>query len=317
MQRWHLRRRFPLSVRRFYGGCAQSLAGIAVVIFALTLSAAEPRLRIVTSFCPLYCWTANIVGDLAEVENLLPARAEPHEYAFTPGDARKLGKADLIVVNGFGLEPWLPKFLRSNPSARTRFVNISAGLHSQLIAGEHDHGHPDHDESARINPHIWLDPQLAAHGVSNILTALQRFDSTHNAAYSNNAAAYVERLRKLDSDIGQMLAGVTNRSIVTWHDAFPYFARRYGLEIIGVVEEVPDVNPTPKYLSRLGRTIRERGIHVIFVPSGGRSRLARRIATDLHVELAELDTLESGPLTASAYEERMRHNAAVLQKYLK
>ena len=295
----------------------RSLASIAVIIFAVTLSAAEPPLRIVTGFFPLYCWTANVAGGFAKVENLLPSRVEPHDYAFTPNDARKLGEADLIVVNGFGLESWLSQFLRSNPSARTRIVNISAGVDSQLIAGEHDHGHANHDESAHINPHVWLDPQLAAHGVSNILAALQRLDPKHSAAYSSNAVAYIERLRRLEGDVRQTLAGITNRAIVTWHGAFPYFARRYGLEIVGVVEEVPDVNPTPKYLSRLGRTMRERGIRVIFVPLGSQSRLARRIAADLRVELAELDTLESGPLTPSAYEERMRHNAVVLQKYLK
>ena len=295
----------------------QLVAFITILCSATTLFAAEPRPRIITSFFPLYCWTASVAGEHAVVENLLPPRAEPHDYAFAPSDARKLGEADLIVVNGFGLESWLPKFLHSIPSARNRIVNVSAGLDNELIAGEHDHGPAEHEEAAHANPHIWLDPQLAARGVSNILFALQRLDPKQSAAYSNNSLAYIERLRKLDDDIRQTLSGATNRAIVTWHDAFPYFARRYGLKIAGVVEEVPDVNPTPKYLSHLGRTIRERGIRVIFVPPGGQTRLARRIATDLDVELAELDTLESGPLTPSAYEERMHHNAAVLQRYLK
>ena len=295
----------------------QRPAVFVILFFTAALSAAEPRLRIVTSFFPLYCWTASVAGEHAVVESLLPPRAEPHDYAFTPSDARKLGEADLIVVNGLGLETWLSKSLRSAPASQARLLNVSAGIDSELIAGEQDHSHAEHEEAAHANPHIWLDPQLAARGVSNILFALQRLDPKQSVAYSNNALTYLERLRKLDDDIRQTLSGATNRAIVTWHDAFPYFARRYGLKIAGVVEEVPDVNPTPKYLSRLGRTIRERGMRVIFVPPGGQTRLARRIATDLDVELAELDTLESGPLTPSAYEERMRHNAAVLQRYLK
>jgi len=111
--------------------------------------------------------------------------------------------------------------------------------------------------------------------------------------------------------------GITNRAIVTYHDAFPYFARRYGFEIAGVVEEVPEVNPTPRYLAKLSRLMRERNIRVIFIAAGGRTRLAERIAADLRVELVELDPLETGPLRPAAYEERMRNNLSVLQKQLR
>ncbi|HWN93823.1 MAG TPA: metal ABC transporter substrate-binding protein, partial [Methylomirabilota bacterium] len=293
------------------------LAAIVSLLFVVSACPAERRPHIVTSFFPIYGWTASVAGEHAVVENLLSARAEPHDYAFTPSDARKLGQADLIVVNGLGLESWLPRFLRGSPSSRARILDVSAGLGARLIVGEHGHGHGEHDETAHANPHVWLDPQFAAHGVSNILFVLQRIDPAHRAVYASNATAYVARLRKLDEDIRQSLAGAPNRAIVTWHDAFPYLARRYELEIAGVVEEVPDVNPTPKYLSRLGRMMRERGIRVIFLAPGGQTRLARQIASDLRVELVELDTLESGPLSPSAYEERMRHNAAVLQKHLK
>ena len=284
----------------------QRLAFIAILFFAVALSAAE-RPRVVTSFLPLYCWTANVAGENATVENLLPARAEPHDYAFTPGDARRLGGAGLIVVNGLGLEPWLPKFLRGSPTSNDRVLAIGTGLGGQRILGD----------AARPNPHVWLDPQLAAYGVSNLALALQRIDPPRAAAYADNARMYLARLDRLDHDIQQSLAGITNRAIVTYHDAFPYFARRYGLEIAGLVEQVPDVNPTPKHLAQLSRMMRARGLRVIWVPVGGRTRLAERIAADLKVELVELDTLETGALSPSAYEERMRANAAVLQKHLK
>ena len=289
------------------------------ILLCTVAEGADLRPRLVTSFFPLYCWAVNVAGTNALVENLLPPRAEPHDYAFTIGDARKLAVADLIIVNGLSLEGWLPKFLKGSPAARDRVVSVSAGLEAQFISGElhHGHDHAEHDESAHANPHLWLDPQLAAHGVSNILVALQRVDPAHAANYSANAHAYLATLQKLDADIRLSFASVTNRALVTYHDAFPYFARRYGLEIAGVVELVPEVNPTPKYLSRLGRTMHERNLRVLFVATGGNTRLARRLAEDLHVQLAELDTLESGPLHPSAYEERLRHNAGVLQKYLK
>jgi zinc transport system substrate-binding protein len=273
---------------------------------ALGAAAGESRPLVVTSFVPLYSWTANIAGDSTRVESLLPARAEPHEYAFTPGDARKLNSAQLIVVNGSGLEAWLPKWEGSTPGAQAKVVNISTGLAGELIGtGKH------------ANPHFWLDPLLACEAVSNITAALQRVDPTHAVAYATNAVRYTTRLQQLDAEIRSGLAAVTNRAIVTYHDAFPYFARRYNLEVAGVVELIPDVNPTPKYLARLSRTIRDRQIRCIYVPPNSVSRLARQIAEDLRVPLVELDTLEAGEQTPDAYESRMRANLRVLRESLR
>ncbi len=293
-----------------------------VLTLALTAQAAEKRLRVVTSFFPLYCWTANVAGDRADVENLLSGRAEPHEYAFTPADARKLSNADLVVINGLGLESWFPKFQRSSSFQSNRLVVVTAGLKSELLYGvhhhthDHEHDHAGHEHEA-ANEHTWLDPLLAAHGVSNILVALQRADPANAAAYASNAAAYVVRLKELDGLIRQSLVGVTNRAIVTYHDAFAYFARRYALEVVGVVEQVPQVNPTPRALAQLHRTTRERKVRALFIPPGGENRMARRLSKDLGLELAELDTLETGPLSPAAYEEQMKFNARSLAKHLR
>jgi zinc transport system substrate-binding protein len=297
-----------------------------VALFIATLGMFTPspaeaatRPRIVTSFFPLYCWTVNVAGEFADVENLLPGRVDPHSYSFTTSDARKLTSADLIVVNGLGLESWLPKVQRNGTVATNKVVSVTAGLKSQLLFGaHHHHDHDGHDHAGeQANEHIWLDPTLAAHGVSNILAALQSLDPAHAAAYASNAQAYVARLHQLDVDIRAKLAGVTNRAIVTYHDAFPYFTRRYGLEIAGVVEQQPGVPPGPKYLSELGKKIRAQKIPAIFVPPGVRNPLAQRLARDLKVQLAELDTLESGPLSPSAYEQQMMLNATVLETSLK
>jgi zinc transport system substrate-binding protein len=288
---------------------------------------ADKRLRIITSFFPIYCWTTNVTGDRAVVENLLPPKAEPHTYAFTPGDARKLAAADLVIINGLGLETWVSAYLRNVPDGSNRLVTTTAGLRAQLIyGGEHHHHHHGHGDGAhdhgshhgeQPNEHTWLDPMLAAQGVSNILAALQRVDPAHAATYASNAVRYIERLEQLDYDISLALGNITSRSIVTYHDAFPYWAQRYNLEVVGVVEQVAEVNPGPRHLSRLARTMREEKVRAICVPVGGATRIARQIASDLKVRLVELDTLESGPLTPSAYEERMRYNANALAEVLK
>jgi zinc transport system substrate-binding protein len=301
-------------------GASRLLAAVAGMLLVLSAPAAQ-RPRVITSFLPIYSWTVNVAGEFADVENLLPASAEPHEYAFKIEDVRKLTQADLVIINGLGLESWLQKFKRSSVVATNKIVAVTDGLQQQLLFGEHHHHHAAHEDRShgheQPNEHTWLDPQLAAHGVSNILAALQRIDPAHSAAYASNAQAYVVRLRQLDREIAARLSGVTNRAIITYHDAFPYLARRYGLEIAGMVEKVPGENPSARHLTEFGKTIRARRIPVIFVPPGGRTPLARRLAKDLKVKLAELATLESGPLSPSAYEEYMLGNAKVLETHLK
>lgn len=282
------------------------LLKLLLVASAALCAAAQPV--VVTSCLPLYSWTANIAGSLARVDNLLSSRAEPHDYAFSPGDARRLNAAQLVVVNGLGLESWLNQWLRSDPDrASAKLVTLADGLREQAIRGV----------TPNLNPHFWLDPKLACIGISNIAAALQRIDPPNAVAYRSNAVGYVDRLRRLDQEIEEGLAPLTNRVIVTYHDAFPYFAKRYNLDVAAVVEEVPDVHPTPRALARIQEVIRARGVKVLYIGSGERSPIAKRIAADLKIELAELDTIEAGELKANAYETRMRANLDVLRRTLR
>jgi ABC-type Zn uptake system ZnuABC Zn-binding protein ZnuA len=286
--------------------------------------AAEPagKLRVLTSFLPVYCFTANIAGDLAEVENLLPANVGPHDYQFAPRDLRKLSSAQLFIVNGLGMEDWLAKAVKASKGSKTATVieafasvlktNLVTELPHIHLPGEHAH---HHDGGA--NPHLWLDPTLAAQAVTNILVALQKADPKNATGYAANAARYVERLQALDADLTTALAPFKSRRIVTYHHAFPYFTRRYGLNLVGVIEEVPDVEPSPKYLSALLKVMREQDVKVIFTEPQFSPKLAQRISQDAKVPVAELDTLETGPLKPTAYEEGLRRNLNTLLKHLK
>jgi ABC-type Zn uptake system ZnuABC Zn-binding protein ZnuA len=120
----------------------------------------------------------------------------------------------------------------------------------------------------------------------------------------------------LDQEIRAVLGAVPGRSIITQHDAFSYFARRYGLHIAGVLESVPEVEPSPRYLAALSRVARERKVRAIFTEPQFSPNLARQLGRDLGVPVASLDTLEAGPLKPGAYEAGMRQNIRVLQKYL-
>lgn len=288
------------------------LAALLLTFLAAGCGASvEPgRPKVVTTSLPIYCFTANVAGEFASVENLLPANVSPHDYQFSPQDMRKLSRARLVVVSGLGLEDWLDRVLQGRPA---RVVDSSAGLGERRIPARDGHVHRGHDHG-HWNPHFWLDPLLAAHAVTNIARALQKLDPGNAAGYASNAAAYVERLHRLDHDIRGALAPRQGEGIVTYHDAFPYFARRYQLEIAGVIEPAPDVDPSPRHLSELRRIMREKNIQVVFTEKQSAPRLAERLREDLKVKLAPLDPLESGELTPAAYEEGMRRNLDVLKK---
>lgn len=293
----------------------------AALALCLLLQTAGPRaaetarLKVVTTILPVYCFAANVAGNLADVENLIPGGVGPHDYQLSPGDLKKLSSARIVVANGLGLEQWLEKSIRNSvhPDRPLLRVECATGLSAKLIrnpggpelsGGDHDH---EHDKDAP-NPHIWLDPRLAAHAVTNILISFQKADPTNAEGYRRNAEAFIARLEKLTAEYEPKLAKVRTNAFVTFHDAFPYFARRFALNLVGILEKVPDVAPSPRYMGELLALIREKKVRVIFTEPQFPSRLARQIAKDTNIAVAELDTLEAGPLRPAAYEEGMRRN---------
>lgn len=281
-------------------------------------AAADQKVQVITTFLPAYSLTASVAGDHAEVRNLLPGSVSLHDYQLTPRDLRQLSSADLIVINGLGMESFLERALSNlGPNANSKLVEMSRGLATQLIPAQHDHSGDDHDHAHDFNPHIWLDPMLAAHAASNILHALQKADPANAAAYAKNSRKLVERLHQLDREIAEKLVPVKTTPFVTYHNAFPYFVRRYGLNLVGVVEQVPEVTPSPREMRRLLQTIRDKEAKALFTEPGEPSRLARQIAKDTGIQTAELDPLETGQTSPNAYEEGMRRNLETLLKTLK
>jgi zinc transport system substrate-binding protein len=309
---------------------------LAIGILLARLEAAEPttKPRVLTTFAPIHSWTLNVAGADATVELLLPGDVGPHDFQLRPQDLRKIRQADLLIANGLGMEAWLEKAIEGNAKESARkIVRTSDGMKKELIyhlptlsldpatarKGGHDHGH-DHDHEAAgeaPNPHVWLDPVYAQHAVSNIITALGQADPTHASGYKERGLAYIGLLQQLDRDIKTRLTGITNRTIVTYHDAFPYFCRRYDIELAGVVEEVPSVEPSPKYLANLSAVIRARSVRVIFTEPQFNPRLVRQISRDLKIRFAELDVLETGKPGPGFYEEGMRRNLHALDTSLR
>jgi ABC-type Zn uptake system ZnuABC Zn-binding protein ZnuA len=307
--------------------CATAPALVLCAAIAVTLCAqpsAYPsdapgkKLRVVTTIFPIYCFASGVVGAEGEVQNLLPANVSPHDYQLSPSDLRKIRDADVVIMNGIGLDDWVRKALEPNKGRRVIVLGDLIPKDQLIVTppdldleGKHQHAH-EH-EHAPANPHIWLDPQLAILCVSNIAKVV----GAQNPACQKNADIYIARLRKLDSDIATQLASVRNKPFITQHNAFPYFVRRYELKQVGILEPTPDVPPSPHFLADLLKVIREKNVQVIFNDPRSSPRLAKQIAHDAKIRTAELDTLESGKLDPKGYEQGLRRDAQILASELK
>ncbi len=318
---------------RFRGRCpAWAVMGLVLWTGTSAMSGAEKvrRLQIVTSIPPIYCFAVNIAGDVADVENLLPAAVGPHDFQLSAKDMRRLSRADVVVLNGLSLEAWLAEAIESNRDRRSlAVVEAAAGLNQELIkvspgsgpGRRKESGSPHsslEDESLIVaNPHIWLDPRLAIRAVRTIAAAFQKADPAHGDIYRQNSERYVRRLEGLDDELRRTLEPVREVPFVTHHDAFPYLVRRYGLRLVGVVERIPDTEPSPRELASLYRVVRDTKARVVFAEPQFSSKLVVQMARDLGLTVAELDPLETGRLAADAYEVGMGAVARTLREHLK
>ncbi|HUS37264.1 MAG TPA: metal ABC transporter substrate-binding protein [Verrucomicrobiae bacterium] len=305
------------AVPRFFLALLFSVALLTIFLH----SSAQPspkKLRVVTTIFPIYCFASGVIGSEGDVQNLLPPNVGPHDYQLSPSDLRKLKEADVIILNGLALDNWVAKAI--DPNKKQKVIVLGDLLKKdQLIVsstdldidGKHAHGHEHQHGPA--NPHIWLNPQLAAQCVSNIVTAIGGM----NPAYAKNGETYVARLTQLDMDLETQLAPVREKAFITQHDAFPYFVARFKLKQVGILEPTPDVSPSPRFLADLLKVIREKKVQVIFNDPRSSPRLAKQVARDAKIRTAELDTLESGKLDPTGYETGMRRDAAILVRELK
>ena len=264
------------------------------------------RVVVVTSL-PLFATMVEAVGgDLVAVSAVLPPGTDPHTYQPAPRDVAKLAQAALVVYNGGDLDPWMERQLEAVGS-RARVVALSAGLEPPPgIEAGHDHEHEstpeaEHEHEATpdaekdkhehgVNPHFWLDPDFGIVYVERIAEALAEVDPAHAETYRANAERYSQEIRAFDEWAKGQIATIPpeRRKLVTFHDAFPYFAAHYGLELVGVVILSPGREPSPQEVVQLVERIRQEGVPAIFVEPQFNPKLAQTIAQEAGVRVLEL-----------------------------
>ncbi|MEE8402701.1 MAG: metal ABC transporter substrate-binding protein [Candidatus Hydrothermarchaeaceae archaeon] len=264
------------------------------------------RIKVVASIYPLSDFVRNVGGERVEVFTLLPPAASPHLYSPAPRDLARVQGAKLFVKIGLGFEFWAEDLARAIAGKSLTEVDTSEGVVVLQKSG-HDH--------TIGNPHIWLDPVIAAEQVKRIKEALIRIDPNHQSEYEMNTSAYLKQINSLDLEIRDTIKQLKNRSFVAFHPSWSYFAKRYGLTEEDVIEKSPGREPTPSEIIEIIRKIRLTGVKVIFAELQSNPKAAHVIASEVGAEILVLDPIGSPDREErSTYLKLMRYNLAVIQK---
>ena len=263
--------------------------------------------HIVTSFYPMYVATINITQgvDGVTVTNMTkPQTGCLHDYQLMTEDMKTLEKADAFVINGAGMESFLDKVVEQQKNLK--IIDASKGI--ELLK--------DDDEE---NPHVWLSVTDAILQVKNIAEQLKAADPKHADAYEKNAAAYIKKLEALKAEMHAELDTVPNKDIVTFHEAFPYFAKEFGLNIISVVEREPGTEPTPAELQATIEQVKKLPVKVLFTEPQYSPSAAETIARETGAKIYTLDpvvTGEANEQALNAYIDTMKKNMETLKTAL-
>ena len=259
----------------------------------------------------------NIAGDKTNLHVLLPPGASPHSFEPSPRDIAKASNADLIFINGAGLEQFIDKLIQNSGSS-AEVVSLSENLKLRSIANTHD----DQDESKGLDPHVWTDPNNVISWVDVIVKHLSEIDSANSKLYYQNGILYKQKLQELDHWITEQISKIPqkNRKLVTDHMLFGYFCERYGFEQTGAIISGFSTlsEPSAQDVAKLEDSIRKMNVKAILVGNTVNPSMAEQIAGDTGAKLFSFYTgslsEKGGP--ADTYIKYMRYNVDVIVKAL-
>ena len=325
------------TIRHLRAGAFAALSLLGASVLFATSAHAEP-MPVVTSFTILADMTRQIGGERVQVHSLVGENGNAHAFQPSPSDARRLGSAKLVIINGLGFEGWIERLVRASgypgkvavASAGIKALDMPEGCHHHHHHGEHGHDHAhhhDHDHGhshahGGSDPHAWQDAGNALQYVDNITAALSEADPDGKAFYASNAERYKGEIKALDAAIRQAFAALpeARRRVVTSHDAFAYFGRAYGMKFIAPLGINSEVEPSAREVGWLIRQIRQEQIPAVFMENITDPRLIERISKESGARLGGTlysDSLSDKNGPAPTYLKMMRYNADTLSAALK
>ena len=272
-------------------------------------------LKVVATTTQLTDFTRIISASRADVYDVVKANVDAHDFEPSPADIEAIRDADVVIQNGVGLEKWLKTTIDS-AAPRGEIVDASKGVKIRSGAGA------DEKEG---DPHIWFAPANAKIMVANVTKALVAADPSGASTYEANQRAYDTQLDALDGEIASELSGLTNRKLVSNHDAFGYYVDRYGLEFVGSV--IPSFDTQAELssndISDLVRKIRSQGVKAVFSEASLPPKTAEAIASQAGVKVVEGDNALFGDSLGppgsdgDTYLKMQRHNTKVIVENLR
>ena len=288
--------------------CLLSVIMAALIIAGCGGGKKKEGVQIVTSFFPMYVATINVTDgiDGVNVRNMTaPQTGCLHDYQLSVEDMKHLEDADIFVVNGGGMESFLSKVTESKKKLQV----VEAAKDIPMLK-----------DAEGPNPHLWVGITCYIQQVKNIADQLAKADAKHADLYKKNAEAYIAKLNRLKQDMHAKLDPLKNRKIVTLHEAFPYMAQEFKLEIVDVVEREPGTEPTPQELEALIKQVKGMPVKVLFAEPQYSPAAAETVARESGAKIYQLDpcvTGEAKPENKDAYLKAMAKNADVLAEALK
>ena len=260
----------------------------------------QGRIQVVTTSTVFADLARNVGGDRVTVTSLVPKGLDIHTYQVTPADLRAVASADLFVMNGLGLDDWLEKTIRSAGNGAP-ILKLAVDLPGVILLPG--------DTPETQNPHLWMDVSNGIAYANRIAAALKVADPAYAADINSSAAAYAAKLADLDAWVREQIATIpaADRRFVLFHDALPYFARAYGLTIVGVAVEAPGQDPSAGEIAALIDRIKATDVKAIFseaqFPTALVDQIARETGARVVANLYD-DTLGDDPVTS--YEALIR-----------
>jgi zinc/manganese transport system substrate-binding protein/manganese/iron transport system substrate-binding protein len=290
-------------------GCGPERPGAPAAGATPSPSLDADAIQVVTTTTVFADFVRAVGGSRANVRSIIPPGVGPEDYEPKPADARALADARLIVSNGVGLDDFLDRLLSSTGS----------GGAARLVLGE---GLPTIDVDGEPNPHFWLDPTIVKTGyLPKIVDALSTLDPVHRSTFEANAAAYGKQLDDLDAALKAEVATIppANRKLVTFHDAFPYFARHFGFDLVGVVLPNVGQEPTAADLAALVEEVKAAHVRAVFSEAQFNPKLAQTLADEAGISqvVTTLYNDALGPPPADSYPGMMRWNVQHIVEALK
>jgi zinc/manganese transport system substrate-binding protein len=278
-----------------------------VLAASVTPLRAQDRLNVVASFSILGDFVRHVGGDRVNVTTLVGPDGDVHVYTPAPADAKKVADAKLLVINGLGLEGWLPRLLQASGS-KAPTVIATKGIAPLKVGSDAD-------------PHAWQSVANARIYVANIRDALLAADPADAEAFRANAETYLANLDALDREVREAIAQIppARRKVISTHDAFGYFAAAYGIEFIAPLGVSTESEASARDIARIISQVKTAKIPAVFLENITDPRLMQRIASETGARVG--GTLYSDSLTgekgdAPTYIDMVRHNIKALTSAL-